>query len=227
MEGKPEKPLSNYLLMGILCLLCLIFLYALSTPVILKASKNAPLTHAASNTRQIFHLLVEFDSDHGEFPSDRTAAGDLSECKGAYSNDYLKQLIIGKYTNTEEIFYTYTEEKKPPNMPDNTISPKSEILTKGECGFAYIKNLSTSDKSATPILLSQMNGDGYKFDSKAYKGKCVVLFLDGSVRQLLVDEITGQAILNKNKKTTLFQSGSETVWGEQGLDTRNLVYANN
>ena len=144
------------------------------------------LVQAVNNAKQLFYLMVEFDQDFGEFPSDDTA-GEIKggeEYKGKHSNDYLGQLIVAGYTTIEEIFYV---EKGAKKRPDNKIGTKAQTLAAGECGFAYILGQSTSSPSGRPLLCAPMTGKGTKFDPQVFGGKALVLRIDGSVKTYDID----------------------------------------
>jgi len=110
--------------------------------------------------------------------------------------------------DSEEIFYAQLEEN-PKRSVDNDFSTKAKTLESGECGFAYIKGLSASDRSSTPVLLTPMTGDGLKFDPEPYKGRA---------------HADGHVILPNGKN--IFEGGKDTVWGEEGFNLDNLCYAN-
>lgn len=194
-------------------------LAAMATPVIMKQNKKAAMTEATSNAKQIFYLLVEFDQDLGEFPGDDTAVDELSGYTGSNSNDYFAQLIEGGYIKSEEIFYAKggaSSNKKP----DNVITTKSDQLKEGECGFAYIKNQSTSDNSGRPIACAPLNS-GEEFKPDPYDGKAVVLRIDGAVKQLLLNKNDKKAKIGGGK--SLFDTGDDTVWGTDGFVNADLV----
>lgn len=196
---------------------------AMCVPVTMRCSKKAAMTTTTSNAKQIFYLMIEFDDDFGRFPTDTTAVDDLKGYRGEYSNDYLAQFIGGGYTKSEEIFYA-RGGSSPNKRPDNVITNREDQLREGECGFAYIKDLSTKSNSGTPLLLAPMYGDGYKFNSDIYQGKAVILRIDGAVKQLLLDKDDRQAKIGGGK--TLFDGGPESVWGAKGFDQTKLCYAN-
>ena len=198
-------------------------LFLLLQPTILKARKKSDASTSISNAKQVGILMLEFDLDFGAYPNDQTAEKKeiLNEYVGEYSNDYLGQLLAGGYIDSEEIFYAKWGSGSK-NKPDNVYSTKEKTLEEGECGFAYIKGLRGSDKAKTPVLLTAMYGDGYKFDPYAYKGKAMVLRVDGSAVGLKLDK-EGNAMLPDGK--TLFEGGAESVWGEEGFDKSNLCYA--
>ena len=178
---------------------------------------------AVSNAKQVFYLMIEFDQDFGQFPNDVTAAGDLDleGYRGEFSNDYLAQFIAAGYTTSEEVFYAKGGSSAK-HTPDNVITHRGDQLRAGECGFAYIKGLSTKSLSDTPILLTPMSGDGYQFKAGIHKGKAIVLRVDGAVKQLLINK-EGYAKIGGGR--TLFDAGLNSVWGEAGFDQKRLNYA--
>jgi len=220
--------LKVMLSVGVL-LICVVAL----TPYVMEQEKKAVMTKATGHSKQLFCLLLEFDSEYGEFPNDRTAARDtkLNGYSGEYSNDYFGQFVAAGYIDSEEIFYA----KGPYNRgskPDNVISPKEEILKEGECGFAYNKGYSSAYNSGIPLLMAPMYGDGYKFDPYLFGNKGVVLRIDGSVKQLKLNDDRHAVLPNSQRfnatasdAPTLFQAGPDSVWGEQRHDPSNLVYA--
>ena len=182
--------------------------------------KRAFLTQAINNAKQIFCLMVEFDGDFGEFPSDETASGidGGKEYKGAHSNDYLGQLIVAGYTKAEGIFYV---EKGAKKQPDNIIDSKARTLAAGECGFTYVLGQSLNSHSSHPLLCAPMTGDGTKFDPEVFGGKALVLRIDGSVKTYEIDE-NGEVVLENGKK--LFETGIGTVWGVNGFKREMLLF---
>lgn len=184
--------------------------------------KKRDLIQATNNAKQLFLLMIEFDQDFGAFPNDDTAAADndLKKYKGAYSNDYLGQFLAGGYIASEKIFFAKGGSRAD-RQPDNDFSTQEKTLQGGECGFAYIKDQSTSNHSGRPLLCAPMTGKGYKFDPKPYNGKAVVLRIDGSVRHYPINE-DGDVVLPNGKK--LFEGGAGTVWGENGPQKGMLVF---
>ncbi|NWK56829.1 hypothetical protein HW115_14495 [Verrucomicrobiaceae bacterium N1E253] len=195
----------------------LLFLW-LVTPTVLKSKKYSALATKVYYAKQLHLALFEFEQDHGMFPGDATAVGELAAFRGDHSNDYLGQLIAAGY---------YEDSGKCQFVSNSSshlgIAPGSGKFEAGECGFSYIKNqkIDYDDGSTSrPLLLASMTGEGTKFDPKAYRGRSVVLRIDGSVKQLRIDP-SGEAVL-KNK--SLFDSGEDTIWGERGFDSASLVH---
>ncbi len=217
--------------MVLLGILVVVALAVISTPVILKSEKYADMTQATSNAKQVFYQMVDFDQDYGEFPGDATAVlhsgkgrapgVNLSSFKGKHSNDYMGQLIAAGYVKEESLFVA-PWEKNAGRKADNSISPRERILEAGECNFSYIKNQSTANNSGRPILLAPMTGEGFTFNPDVYRGKAVVLRIDGSVRSFLIDNKSHLAKIGGGK--TMFEGGQDTVWGVEGFDPENLVH---
>lgn len=208
-----------------------IVFFVVVIPLITKTHSHPPGMRALSNSKQIHLLMLEFDQDFGEFPSDKTAASDeyLELYHGPYSNDYLGQLIAGGYLKSEQIFYARHGSSKSDlggqavrGAPDNDYTSREQTLAAGECGFAYIKGLSTRAHPETPLLLAPMYGDGYKFNTDAYREKALVLTVNGSATLLELDKNREAKLRNG---TGLFGAGQWTVWGEKGFDSANLCYA--
>ncbi|MBT7958972.1 MAG: hypothetical protein HN759_06520, partial [Akkermansiaceae bacterium] len=174
------------------------------------------------NAKQIFYLMIEFDGDFGEFPSDASSADIDTTGTGitlgtSTSNDFFKQFIAGGYTKSEEIFYAKSTITK---KPDNVL--KGDALEAGECGFAYVANQSTSVNSGRPLVMAPMEESGEFFNPDPYDNKAVVLRIDGSVKQLRVNQAKKAVLTGAD---TLFDTGEDTVWGSDGYESGNLKKA--
>jgi hypothetical protein len=229
-KRRPDRAKGNPWLQWGVGVLVLLVLWAMGTPAATRCGRSSAMTEAASNAKQLFYLLVEFDQEFGQFPGDATAilhegvnGGDidLRSFKGEYSNDYLAQFIEVGYTKSEDIFYARGGTGNP-SKPDNDIGSRDKMLAEGECGFAYVKGLSTTSHTGSPLLCAPMYGDGYKFNTDIYQGKGVILRVDGAVKQYRLNK-DRHAVIGRAK--TLFQGGKGTVWGEKGFDSERLCYA--
>ena len=204
-----------------LFLLIVLILAMLFTPTVLKSAKKMDLTQAISNSKQIYLVLLDFESDMGSFPDDRTAAKDavLSSFRGNYSNDYLGQLIAGGYTKSEEIFYALDKRYKN-RRPDDYIDPSAEILKKNECGFSYVlvddkgqrRGLSTTDNGGIPILLAPLLNEWGSIETTTFEGRGVYLRVDGSARSERLRPADQKIKLAGG--VSLLESGPATVWGD-------------
>jgi len=136
---------------------------------------------AANNAREIHKALFDFDVEYGEFPSassipkvqvDSSTTMPLGTTS---SNAYFRQLLAMGVGN-EKMFYTGSGKfRKPDDLYDG-----ARALQKGECGFAYVVGLSTSENTSTPLLIAPVIPCTKQFDQEAFKGKVVVLRIDGS-----------------------------------------------
>ncbi|MGE9268293.1 MAG: type II secretion system protein [Verrucomicrobiales bacterium] len=195
-------------------------LAGLATPVILKAQKAAAITEATNNARQIGTLLVLFDQDWGTFPSSDTATS-INESTGETvpsgndSNSYLAQLIVGGYTDSEEIFFAKGGVEGG-QKPDGVVTA-GEVLDAKECGFAYVmlsgdEPLSTSYNGNLPVVCAPVDADDpSRFNPSPYDNKAVYLRLDSSVQQKRINN-QGEVVVGGGKK--LFDTGSETAWDD-------------
>jgi len=182
-------------------------LAAMATPVIMKQQKKAAMITSTSNAKQVFMLMVEFDQDYYSFPNADTVAlvaadGATGTMGTSDSNGYFKQLIFGGYTTSEEIFFA-KDGADTSIPPDDDISG-AQALKKGECGFAYISDLSSGKNTGLPLICAPMK-DNTTFKGDPYGGKCVVLRIDGAVKQYRI------------KKSTSSSDGEANVGGGKTL----------
>lgn len=205
----------------------IVALAALATPAILKQRKKMDMTQAISNSKQVYLILMDFESDMGNFPDATTAesSDELGSFTGNFSNKMLGQLIAGGYTKSEEIFFAKGGNPAGNKKPNDVISPVAEILEAGECGFSYVqvtggssgtsgaRGLSTSDNGGIPILLAPVStgGQDATFKPDPYDNRGVYLRVDGSARSERLNQTDNKIKLSGK---TLFQSGTGTVWGE-------------
>ena len=210
MKIKTKQMRKGFTLVELLVVIAIIAaLAAMATPAILKQRKKADQATATSNARQIGILLLEFDNDFNAYPSDSSAERDvdLNEYTGS-SNAYLGQLLAGGYVDSEEIFFTKGGSSAS-KQPDNVYSTASNTLEAGECGFAYTKDLSASDKSSTPVLMTPMV-DSQTFAENPFGGRAVILRVDGSAVAL---RLSKKFKAKLPSGATLFDTGPDSVWG--------------
>ena len=185
----------------------------------IKSRKKPDLTEAVSNLRQIGLALFEFETEYGAYPSDETKAEVKRETKsdldlsGSSSNALFRQLIAANSVNWEEIFYAKGDGIR---KPDGDISP-GHALESGEVGFGYIAGLKAEGNPARVIAFCPIIPGTDRFDPKPFNGKAVVLRIDNSVTSLNINK-EGDAMVGPGK--LLFETGSDTIWGEQKLDIR-------
>jgi hypothetical protein len=160
-----------------------------ATPAALPVKAAADRAHVATtiaNIKQLHLALFSFDADYGSFPNDETAAdvtdatGTTLTFKGGTSNAYFRQLIASM-VEAEKIFQIGGAK-----LPDGDIKDDTKALAKGECGFAYLPGLSSSEDPSTPVAFAPMVPGKLEFDPVPLAGKAVVLRIDGSVNALAI-----------------------------------------
>lgn len=223
MKLHTKQTRKGFTLVELLVVIAIIAgLAAMATPVIMKQKKKADLTTATNNAKQIFYLMIDFDGDFGEFPSEDSADDIQSDLDlgTESSNDFFRQFIAANYIDSEEIFFAKASFSK---KPDNVVTTEG-ALEDGECGFAYLSGQSTSNNSSRPIAMAPMIDGLETFAPDPYDSKAVVLRIDGSVKQFRLNN-EGRAILNGAQ--TLFDDGEDSIWGTDGFDTAALTHATN
>jgi len=217
----------------------IVALAALATPAILKQRKKVDKVQAISNAKQVYLLMMDFESDFGSFPDSATAAAsnNARSFNGNTANSLLGQLIAEGFTTSEEIFYAKGGNAASNKKPDNVITPEAQILRAGECGFAYTlvtggagasptaRGLSTSDNGGIPILTTPVITGGSEaiFNPAPFDNRGVYLRVDGSAREERINPNDNKVKIGGGM--TLFQLGQGTVWlqGDTKLNPQILL----
>jgi type II secretory pathway pseudopilin PulG len=179
-------------------------------------------TEAINNIKQIGAMLIEFDTDYGGFPDDKTALEVKRKTKtdftltGQYSNDYFRQMLLGGGGKSEKPFWCKTALS--PKKADDNFSTAAKALEAGEVGFSYIMASQTQGQSASgdpsrPVVVtpsSKFQSD-WTFDPEPYSGKAVVLRLDNSATAMQIREDNKKISTGAGK--TLGDTGAKTPWG--------------
>ena len=212
-------------LLGIILVVILILmaLAGLSAPVILKSAKAADRTEAINNIKQIGALLLEFDTEYGNFPDNETAQ-DVKEVtktdfilSGQYSNDYFRQMLADrKPDRSEKPFWCKTSQS--PKKADDDFSTAAKALAAGEVGFSYIMASPTQGQSASgepsrPVVVapSYHFQPDWTFETEMGAGKAVVLRLDNSATAMVIRESDRKVMTIVGK--TLGETGEGTPSG--------------
>ncbi len=152
-------------------------------------------TEAINNARQIGIALFEFETEYGHFPNATTIpmvrkANPTTTIPmgSSSSNDCFRQLIAAEIAQSERMFHARTSTSRKPDG----VFLGTAALEKGECGFAYIAGLSSSDHPFTPIVIAPLVPGKRRFDyklcKKYYGGKAIILHLDNSASSHPVDK---------------------------------------
>lgn len=169
-------------------ILAIAMLAGLAAPMIIRTRKKAVQTEAISNARSFGLALYEFENGYGSYPNDSSAAvvaksTDTQKETGTSSNAYFRQLIRAQIIQSEVIFYSAAAGSR---RPDNRFDGSS-ALEPGECGFAYVSNLTASAEAPQPIAMTPFVPGTNRFDATPFGGKAVILWTDNSVRSMQID----------------------------------------
>lgn len=169
------------------CLLLLVILFYQRTA----PKRPANRTEALNNIRQVGLALSEFDAEYGRFPDASTIprvkadTGITLTLDDSSSNKLFRQLIaLG--LKSEKPFWAKTAIS--PKKPDEVFGTDATALAPGECGFAYIAGLKSTDSPDTPLVMAPLLPGKFTFDRKPYDGRAVFLFLDQSAMALPIEK---------------------------------------
>jgi type II secretory pathway pseudopilin PulG len=168
----------------------------LLAPFVLRSAKKADQTEAVNNARQIGIALMEFETEYGKFPDPSTTAevrrktGTVIPLGSKSSNDFFRQLLASGIAPGELAFYA---KGSSVFRPDDVFTGEN-ALAKGECGFTFFLGANSAINSHRPIVVAPMIPGTDRFDPKPFKGKAVVLTLDGTAYSLPIDK-DGHVIL--------------------------------
>ncbi|MCP5547080.1 MAG: hypothetical protein H7A50_06880 [Akkermansiaceae bacterium] len=158
--------------------------------VVVKRQARSELESAARNLRSLGLGMLDFASEYGSFPSDKTIAAVNANGPGhgmslgtTTSNDYFRQLIASGLVQSECIFHAGFTPR-----PDDVMIG-SRTLEKGECSYAYVRNVAFLDPD-TPLVVFPLVKGTLRFDTKLcgkWGNKAAVLFVNNRAITLPVD----------------------------------------
>lgn len=214
MKTNTMKSRKGFTLVELLVVIAIIVaLAAMATPQILKAMKKVALADALNNARQVKIALNEFATDFdGQYPNDDTANELESGLGTVSSNDYFRQAILNRSTDSEKIFWAKGSHIAKRSKPDDKIKDGgkfaiSEILEPGDVHWAYISEQTDTSQGSRPLVLDPYKTGSNEFDPELWDGKAIVVRIDNSANTLRLG-------INSNKLTDsdgndLLSSGSE------------------
>lgn len=185
-----------WLTSGIWMIVIPFLFFGLTRPASFNCGRKLNQSEAVSNARQIGLALFEFESVHGSFPSEETAAkvrvenpNDLELGFGS-SNDFFRPLIATGLVQSEAQFYA---DVKGVRKPDNVMG-KGEALQKGECGFAYLSGLALEGNPRRPLVVTPLIPGTDRFDPGRFDGKAYILHMDNSASSYMIHKKTGHVM---------------------------------
>jgi type II secretory pathway pseudopilin PulG len=172
-------------------------LSGLAAPLVIRQRKKADQAEAMNNARSFGLALQEFKTEYGRFPDETTAAR-VAEAAGTpgisgnSANDRFRQLIQSGIIQSESLFHANAAGVR---IPDGLIDADN-FLAPGECAFAYVENVVTTDATARPLAMTPFVPGTLSFDHLPFDNKAVILWTDNSVRSLPIDRNTGEVMLD-------------------------------
>jgi hypothetical protein len=155
-------------------------------------TNSAARTEAISNGRQLHINLVEFSKKYDTFPSTETLRSMAAEKKSTEfplitSNDYFRQFIVSGISKSDRIGWCH-HPKVTGRKADDIVFPLDQAFAPGECGFSYVTGLSANSPPDMPVLLAPMIPGTTRFDPEPFKGKAIVVRVDGTVTSEAIKE---------------------------------------
>ncbi len=188
--------------MTLICLLgglSILVLVMVVYPLVFRhTTKASDRTEALNNLRQIGLGLLEFDAEYGRFPDRSTIAavkaqtGTKLTLDDSSSNMLFRQLIVAGL-KSEKPFWARTPASR--KKPDDIFTTDANTLARGECAFAYVAGLTSSDDPGTPLVMTSLLKGQKRFDRSCFKGRAVILFLDQSAKALPIEK-DGRVLIN-------------------------------
>ena len=171
--------------------ICILVLLYFASVVTKRTCTGSDRTEAISNMKQLNLALVDFDHDYGCFPDAITAADVKAPTStgltlgSSSSNELFRQLIATGCAH-EITFWARTGIS--PHKPDNMVDTDAKALAPGECGFTYIAGLHSEADPDTPVLMAPAIRGTWRFDPEPFEGKALILRIDGTVREEVIDK---------------------------------------
>ncbi len=161
--------------------------------------RNAKLTEAVSNLRQVGLAMFEFQAEYDGFPdasiipkiSKSPAPGNTWKFGTKSSNDYFRQLIASGIGQSEVMFYC----KAVGTVKPDNIMTDARSLEKGDCGYTYFLGARDGDRTSRPLVVAPMIPGTDRFDPRPFQGKAVILKMDNSVISVAIQK-DGRVVLD-------------------------------
>lgn len=234
---------SGFTLIELMVVIAIIATLAgISWGPILDQLNSGDRSAAQSNMGNLYKTMQVFKNDNGDYPSDAMAERllederymnvDYGPLTGNTSNCYLRQLFYLPSLSSEENFYAKINVMgRMTKTPDNKMA-KGRALERGECGFSYVMTKGDAEDnlksgvtdSNAPLLMTSISGrgpvsgDNMTFDTESFRNKAIILFNNGSVKQMDLipddnDDRKGKLldVFPENKRTGASKAGNYII----------------
>ena len=160
---------------------------------------------AQSNLQSVHAMLGQFKADYGRYPCDATAEQlqeekpdvRFGELTGDYSNCYFRQVFYCSSNDMERPFFAkLAVAGKATREPDERMA-NGKALARGENGMSYVLRKTDDDrkdpvgKDNVPLAFCSVypadhaySGGNIAFDMTSFTGHALVLYADGTVKDL-------------------------------------------
>ena len=173
---------------------------------------NAYLSHmkdgdrqvAQSNLQSVHKILGQFKTDYGSYPCDTTGEQlleekdmNFGELSGEYSNCYFRQVYYSSANDSEKPFYAKLAVAGKATKEGDERLANGAALARGENAMSYVMRKADDNrkdpvaKNNVPLAFCSVyptdipySGEHIVFDMSSYDGQALVLFGDGSVKNL-------------------------------------------
>ncbi len=162
---------------------------------------------AQSNLQSVHKILGQFKTDYGSYPCDNTAEQlqeekpdlNFGELTGEFSNCYYRQVFYSSANDSEKPFFAKLAVAGKATKEGDERLANGSALSRGENAMSYVLRKGTDDpnrkepvgKNNVPLAFCNVyptdtpySGENIVFDMASYDGQALVLFGDGSVKNL-------------------------------------------
>lgn len=147
-----------------------------SFPAYSLVQTKAKLINAVSNQKQVLTTLALYAQDNdGSYPNKDEKGTDMGT-----STDVFRELMKQTGMNSEEIFYTASNDPQKSSKPngDGYLEPEENTMV-------YVKGMNNSAPAGAPIIADEMETPGTygQFHPWLEQKKAIVGYVGGQVRQ--------------------------------------------
>lgn len=207
-----SKSARSWIIWSVVASAAVILIYAVSMLLIggtayLSHKTDADRQMAQANLQSVHQMLSQFKTEYGSYPCDATAE-QLQELKpdvrfgeltGDYSNCYFRQVFYCSSNDMEKPFFAKLSVAGKATKEADERFANGAALSCGENGMAYVLRKSIDEpgckeavnKNNVPLAFcsvypadSPYSGGNIAFDMTSFTGHALVLYADGTVKDL-------------------------------------------
>ena len=182
-QSTQKRKRKGFTLVELLVVIAIIAsLAGLSYGPIMKHLESSARTEAISNVKNIYSAMLGYMAQNDNIFPDEDALEDSETAGGgSAASDYFQLLFDGGHVDDEKYFYHRQGEKMglASEKPDN-----DKTLSADENVWGYVEGLDPGD-STSPFIFDSSE-DGVSFLANTWKGKAIVLKVDGGAEALKI-----------------------------------------